>query len=253
VYGEDQIIQYEMKVGPTIEELFFVKRGTHERVPIPSAVEEAKRAIREADILVVGPGSLTSYGPVALPLARQLREARGIRTLWTNIGAYSDVSVAEETLGDEEKRRLQRVPLEKLIGNFVAMLQRAEGNSHRAKDYLDYIVINGHDASDPKRLPFDTEKLKALGVEILIAPLEAPAQPYHHDAKAFTAAVLKLSQIHKAGYRIQEGRLVQQEAVADGGLFQGLFQRFHFQETVPVLGERLKQQQLQLQELGSGI
>lgn len=162
-----------------------------------------------------------------MPLARELREAKGIRTFWTNIGAYSDVSIREELLANSEKMRLQRVPLEKVVETFIAMLRETEGNRYQAEDYFDYIVINGHDPNDPKRIPFDVPKLKALGPEVLAAPLEDPTWYGHHEAEAFTEGVLKLEQIHRSGYRIEGGKLMKDSVSHDGGFRHQLEEKRH--------------------------
>ena len=149
--------------------------------PDAAPLEAALEAVRSADLILIGPGSLyTSVLPnlVLKPLAEALRHARGLRVYICNV-----------------------------------MTQPGETDGYAAEDHLsaivehaglivDVMVINGRRPSeailqayaeqhqDP--VPFDLAAIRELGVTPFFGDIIAEANYVRHDARALAETIFRL-------------------------------------------------------------
>ena len=151
--------------------------------PAAAALPQALEAIRRADCIVIGPGSLyTSLIPVLL--TRGLVEAivdSGVRVvlvmnLMTEPGETDGYSAAD---------------------HLMALRVHAPGLP------VHDVILNAAPPADPERrryadqgaqpLPIEPEALAALGCRVCVADLLAPGAEVRHDAQKLARAILELA------------------------------------------------------------
>lgn len=172
VRGESQITDY----GGHIQQLRLC--GEH-----PDPLPEALQAIQDADILILGPGSLyTSLLPHLLfpEIVAAIQAHRGPRVYICNV-----MSQAGETTGYD-------------VADYIETLYRHAG----VRDWLDYVLVNTHvpeasllqryaeEGSQPVRyLP---ERLQGYPLQVVAADFLSQTNYVRHDVNKLSAAILDL-------------------------------------------------------------
>lgn len=149
--------------------------------PEPRAHEPAVRAIEEADLVLLGPGSLfTSVLPhLAVPeIARAVSATAGRRAYVCNV-----MTQPGETEGFDAVDHLERV-LEAVPGG-VDMILVHEGP-------LDPHWVDVYAAQGQVPVPFDAARLEALGVRVVAADLADRGRLVRHSPEALAAALVSL-------------------------------------------------------------
>lgn len=154
-------------------------RHVHARPEHPAAYPPALDAIRDADVVVIGPGSLfTSIIPNLLVdgVPRALRESRALVVYVCNVADQRG-----ETTGMDAADHVE------------ALIE------HGLVDALDLVVVHDSDAAP---LPADAPavdggaavraRIEALGVRTLAADLADAAVPLHHDARKLCAVLRRV-------------------------------------------------------------
>lgn len=150
--------------------------------PEPAAHPPALRAIRDADLVLLGPGSLfTSVLPhLAVPeLAVALAGARGPRVYVCNV-----MTQPGETDGFDAADHLARV-LEAVPGA-VDVVVVHEGP-------LDAEAAAAYAAQGQEPVPVDQDRLHALGVRIVTGDLAEAGSVVRHSPEALAAVLLDLA------------------------------------------------------------
>lgn len=150
--------------------------------PEPTAHPPALRAIGDADVVLLGPGSLfTSVLPhLAVPqLAAALASARGPRVYVCNV-----MTQPGETDGFDAADHLARV-LEAVPGA-VDVVVVHEGP-------LDPEAAAAYAAQGQEPVPVDEERLRALGVRIVTGDLAEAGSVVRHSPEALAAVLLALA------------------------------------------------------------
>ena len=148
----------------------------------PRGVPQAIAAIARADLVVLGPGSLyTSVIPNAL--VPDVREALADTRAWV-IYVCNVMTEPGETDGYT-------------AGDHLDALQR-----HGLTGVIDAILVNDAPVSDEllasygrlgaRPVVVDTERLKALGVKVVRAPVAAESGVVRHDSERLSQALLRL-------------------------------------------------------------
>lgn len=143
----------------------------------PPAYPEAVRAILEADVIVMGPGSLfTSVMPNLLVpgIAQALQQARGLRVYVANVAT--------------ERGETDRFSL----SDHVAAIER-----HIGRGLIDVVIANNHVAED-FQLPQGVDiiqpepALRDSSAQVVQADVADDEFPWRHDPAKLAAAVLQL-------------------------------------------------------------
>ena len=149
--------------------------------PEPAAHAPALRAIEEADIVLLGPGSLfTSVLPhLAVPdLARAVASAKGRRAYVCNV-----MTQPGETDGFDAADHLAHV-LEAVPGGVDTILV------HDGPLDPDAAAVYAAQGQEP--VPVDIERLEAMGVRVVVADLAEEGRMVRHSPEALARALEKL-------------------------------------------------------------
>jgi uncharacterized cofD-like protein len=149
--------------------------------PEPQAHEPAVRAIEEADLVLLGPGSLfTSVLPhLAVPEIARAVSAAARRAYICNV-----MTQPGETDGFDAADHLERV-LEAVPGG-VDMILVHEGP-------LDPHWVGVYAAKGQVPVPFDARRLEALGVRVVAADLADRGRLVRHSPEALAAALVAIA------------------------------------------------------------
>lgn len=147
-----------------------------------AANPEAVEAIRRADLIVIGPGSLhTSIIPTLLigDIAAAVSEADCQKLFVCNI-----MTQPGETLGFSAADHLQAL------------------NDHAGAPVADAIIVNttwppDGFASDARPVAVDEERIREMGVKLHAASLVSGDDFFHHDSESLAAALLSLHHSRK--------------------------------------------------------
>jgi uncharacterized cofD-like protein len=149
--------------------------------PAPAAHQPAVEAIRSADLVLMGPGSLFTSVLVhlAVPeIAAAVAEARGLRVHVCNI-----MSQPGETDGMDA------------AAHVAALLEAAPGAVDAVVVHegpLDPAAIAAYAAQGQEPVAVDRRALAALGVEVIAADLALPGQVVRHSSEALAEVLLGL-------------------------------------------------------------
>ncbi|MCI8526250.1 MAG: YvcK family protein [Oscillospiraceae bacterium] len=173
VLGESKIAVYKKQEDCRIDHV----RLLPER---PEALEESLEAIREADMIVMGPGSLyTSVIPNLLVagVPDAIADSRACRVLVMNI--MTQEGETEGYTGVEHIRALLR---------------------HAGRDVVDVCVANGapvpteisaaYRAEDAEPVELCREEIERMGIRVYCYPLLARGQNARHDSDALARALM---------------------------------------------------------------
>jgi uncharacterized cofD-like protein len=141
------------------------------------AYPEAIRAILDADLVVVGPGSLfTSVMPNLLVggIRRALLVSRAVKVYVCNVATQPGETDAF-TVADHLK------VLEKHIGKGIFHCVLAHSDDHT-------VSADGRRSWEPVRISDD----KMEGVRLVATDVVDDENPYHHDSKKLAAAIMRL-------------------------------------------------------------
>jgi len=157
----------------------------------PAAHVPALEAVRRADLVLMGPGSLFSSVLVhlAIPeLAEAVTGARGLRVYVSNI-----MTQPGETDGMDAAAHLARVldvvPVDAVVVH--------EGE-------LDPLGLAAYSAQGQEPVRADRAALEALGVRVVQAAVAQPGHVVRHDPDALAAALLGLLERPTAGEPVAE-------------------------------------------------
>lgn len=179
-----QIYEGESAVGTSGEKLDKLELDP----PAPTAFPPAMQALEQADLILLGPGSLyTSILPnLLIPGIRQaLRKARARTVLLLNL-----MTQPGETDGMMAPEHLQAV--ERHAGK--GLIDIVLASSSRIPEHL--LELYSETRSEPVRI--DREAVEAMGVEVVEADLLAEGDLIRHDSAKLAAAVLDLAQRERA-------------------------------------------------------
>ena len=139
-------------------------------------------ALRQADVIVLGPGSLFTsvLAHLAVPeIAEAVRESRGLRVYVCNV-----MTQPGETdgfcAGDHIARVLEAIP----GGDDVVVLHEGE---------FDPAAIQAYAAVGQVPVEIDRERLRGLGVRVVTAPLADAGGAVRHSPQALARVLLNLA------------------------------------------------------------
>jgi len=159
--------------------------------PDSPATPEALRAIEQADVITVGPGSLytsliTNLLVQGVPAA--LAGARGLRVYICNL-----MTQANESLGLSASEHIERI------------------YEHTRAPVFDYALVNTAAFSDETLARYaaesaspieaDIDRIEALGVRCIAGDFASEGNVVRHDAERVTDGLLALGQTHAAAHR----------------------------------------------------
>lgn len=153
--------------------------------PCPPAYLPAVEAIHEADVIVIGPGSLfTSILPNFLVdgIADAVRESQARRIYVCNVANQRGETSGMDA--DDHVRTLFEHGLDGAID--VVIVHDSDGGSAVGPDVCDdgVSIIEPVDASEPVR-----GRIRARGVGVFFAPLADSAHPARHDRERLFATL----------------------------------------------------------------
>ena len=149
----------------------FVGRGTAE------AYRPAVEALREADLIVVGPGSLFTSLLPELPRARHRRRAQGVpRT--------SGLRVQRGQSARRDGRHGRRGPRRRAAAPRARRRLRC-----RARARLRRLSHLGGRANRYAAVADTVARMRALGIDVVLADLADPADPRHHSRERLLRAL----------------------------------------------------------------
>ncbi len=153
----------------------------------PAATQEAIEAVREADVIVLGPGSLyTSVLPnlVIRDIAEAIRGSRAFKVYVCNV-----MTQPGETDG------------------YTASDHVAAIIEHTAPDILDACLVNTAEVPGDARgryketdsfpVKADVDRIRAMGVKAVGVDLLGVTDYVRHDSKKLTAALIKVIEAHR--------------------------------------------------------
>jgi uncharacterized cofD-like protein len=165
--------------------------------PAPEAYPPAVAALRQADVIVLGPGSLFTsvLAHLAVPeIAEAVRESRGLRVYVCNV-----MTQPGETdgfcAGDHIARVLEAVP----GGVDVVVLHEGD---------FDPAAIQAYASMGQVPVEIDRERLHGLGVRVVTAPLADAGGVVRHSPQALAGVLLRLASeqmLHGATARAVRG------------------------------------------------
>jgi uncharacterized cofD-like protein len=157
--------------------------------PEPTALPQACQALRAADLVVIGPGSLyTSLLPNLLVpgIAQALRESPGrmvmVMNLMTEQGETTGYTASDHVRA--VRRHVPGLVLHDVVLNSAPIEPRA------VERYL---------AGGEVPVGGDVEALEALGCRVWQRDLLAPGETIRHDAQKLAAALMDLAQLGACG------------------------------------------------------
>lgn len=140
----------------------------------------AARALRKASVIGYAMGSFyTSLVPLLLVegMGRVIRRAKRPKVLVANL--RRDAETPDMCVAD-------------MVHEICRYLRASDDQPGETRDYINYVLANNHGASDADGLvPVDTGKLRDLGVEPIVLPLESDI-PGVHDAQLVAAVLMSL-------------------------------------------------------------
>lgn len=144
-------------------------------------VEGALKAINEADLVIIGPGSLyTSILPNLLikPLADAVRFARGLRVYICNV-----MTQPGETDDFSAERHLETIFQHAgLIADVIVM------NGRRPSEQ----ILKSYEAQNQYPVKFDVDAIRELGVTPFFGDIIAEANYVRHDSDALASTLFRL-------------------------------------------------------------
>lgn len=167
----------------------------------PRALPEALAAIREADIVVLGPGSVyTSVVPNLLvpEIAEAVSQTKALRFYICNVMTQrgeTDGFTASDHLVALEKH-LPTLPAGRKIVDFVLM-----NNALPSPDLQERYTKAGAEVVSP-----DVEVVRSLGYHPVIGKFLSESQVVRHDPDQLARAILKLWQDKGSGFARQRRR-----------------------------------------------
>ncbi len=174
ILGESKICQCKRDHDCRIRQVFL-------RPYAPPALPEAVEAILQADLVVLGPGSLyTSVIPNLLVegIAEALRKTHAIRLYVVNI--MTEVGETEEYTAGDHIAALQAHGGEGLFSLCLANSALVDPHAIPAARYARPVVI-------------DTDRLTSMGVEVVARPLlGGPESPTHHHPLLLAQAIQEI-------------------------------------------------------------
>ncbi len=186
VVGQSRITGEEQ---PPIRRLAIVRQDPREAVSVdrggwqevtPSINPLAARALRKASVIGYAMGSFyTSLVPLLLVdgMGGEIRRARRPKVLVANLRRDA------ETPG-------MCVP--DMVLEICRYLRGSDDQPGETRDYINYVLANTHGDSDANGLvPIEADKLRTLGVEPIVLPLESEI-PGVHDARLVAAVLMSL-------------------------------------------------------------
>ena len=150
--------------------------------PAPEAYPPAVTALRQADVIVLGPGSLFTsvLAHLAVPeIAEAVRESRGLRVYVCNV-----MTQPGETdgfcAGDHIARVLEAIP----GGVDVVILHEGD---------FDPAAIEAYASMGQVPVEIDRDRLQGLGVRVVTAPLADAGGVVRHSPQALARVLLSLA------------------------------------------------------------
>jgi len=181
-----EVVDGESRISKSTSPIDRVELQPKQCAPLAGAIE----AIRRADVITLGPGSLyTSVVPNLLVrgVASAIRKSRAIKACIVNL-MWQPGETSGMTASDH-----------------IAAI-----HAHARQPFVDYAIVNTEPITAPQRRRYaeasarpvevDTERLKQLGVKLLTYDLVAPGNKVRHDSVKLAEIVLQLA---KKGRRLQ--------------------------------------------------
>jgi uncharacterized cofD-like protein len=182
-----EVVKGESRIGKSRAPIDRIHIVPHSPQPSRESIE----AIRQADLITLGPGSLfTSVIPNLLVrnIPREIIRAAGVRVYLTNLMGQPGETI-NFTAGD----------------HVAAILKHCGVAAKRASRLLDYVVVNRspHEPAalriyaEREALPVevDLERLRAMGLRVLQADLAEDAPKIRHDPRRTAELVIKLARL----------------------------------------------------------
>lgn len=176
VVGESKIFEFKKAQDCRI-------KGVRLLPEHPPALPETLEAIREADLILLGPGSLyTSVIPNLLVagVADEIRSAKGLKLYISNI-MTQDGETEGMTAGDHVAALLQH--------SGPGLVDVCLCNSAPVRTSL----IERYKAEDAAPIVVDRERIEAMGVELVERPVASETSNYaRHSSARLAAAVMEI-------------------------------------------------------------
>ena len=173
VLGQAEIAQ----AHKTVQRLHMVPED------VPAATKSAVEAIRQADILVLGPGSLYT-SVICNLLVPEIREAV-LQCKATKIYVCNVMTQPGETDG---------------FGAYEHVKTLTE---YAGKPFLDYVIVNSEEISDEQKALYrakgqepispDIEKIEQMGIHVIPAKLISKSDMVRHDPQKLARAIMSLA------------------------------------------------------------
>jgi uncharacterized cofD-like protein len=175
-----RVVRGETRISKSRARIESVKLVPARCKPLPETLE----AIEQADLITLGPGSLfTSVIPNLLVrgIPQAIAKSKGAKAYFVNL-----MGQPGETVGFR-------------ASDHVTALYR-----HAKKRFLDYVIVNTekirprvlrrYEAEQAFPVENDLDRLEALGIQVVGAPLVSEHQLVRHDAAAAAAIAVKLAE-----------------------------------------------------------
>jgi uncharacterized cofD-like protein len=185
--NDGQIVKGESRISKSTVPIDWIHVLPRAPKPFPETLE----AIRDADLITLGPGSLfTSVIPNVLVrgIPNEIRKARGIRAYISNLmgqpGETGTFTAADHV---------------------AALLKHCGVAQSRASRILDYVLVNNaplhpellRKYASKGALPVaaDIDRLRAMGVRVIAEAMAAQGQKIRHDPEKTAELVVKLARV----------------------------------------------------------
>lgn len=185
--GDGQIVKGESRISKSAVPIDWVHILPRAPKPLPETLE----AIRNADVITLGPGSLfTSVIPNLLVrgIPNEIRKAQGVRVYVGNLMGQP---------GETESYTA--------ADHVAAILKHCGVTASRAAALLDYVIVNvaplktgalrRYAAQRALPVRVDKDRLEAMKVRVVEASLAAPGEKIRHDAEKIAELVVKLARV----------------------------------------------------------
>lgn len=149
----------------------------------PTATPEALEAIKNAEFLILGPGSLyTSIIPNLLVkgVPEAIMHSRAKKVYVCNVRTQKG-ETANYSVADHVRALLEHAGFS--AGSQLGLPQR----------FLDRVLVHGDETKGvniPEPVRFDPDKLKALGVRPMVRDVASEVLPGHHDPEKLAEALM---------------------------------------------------------------
>ncbi|MEO8381892.1 MAG: gluconeogenesis factor YvcK family protein [Acidobacteriota bacterium] len=170
-------------IGEAVKTTIRHARIRHIAIDPPDArpTDRALAALADADLIIIGPGSLyTSVLPnlVIEPIAAALREARGLRVYVCNV-----MTQPNETDGYTAQDHLRAIVEHAgLVVDVMVM------NGRRPSD----AILSAYAAMNQSPVPFDPDEIRALGVTPFFGDIIAEDDFVRHDPPAVAQTIFRI-------------------------------------------------------------